>query len=105
MKTVKDIEYGHVETNWMSGECTEGYTAVNIEELKKEAIKELKQIRGFGCGKENGVLINGKKQICGDKTYSPRPLCKICKAKQEELDIGAELYILCKFNITEEDLK
>ncbi len=74
-------------------------------ELKQEAIKEIKCIRGFGCGKVTEVLVNKKPQICGDKEYSPRPLCKICITNEKELDIPLHQYIIRKFNITEEDLK
>ncbi len=43
LKTLKDIGYGFVETNWIGGEGFLGFTGVNKEELKHEAIKWIKQ--------------------------------------------------------------
>ena len=53
LKTLKDIEYGHVETDWISGECTAGFTGVNKEELKKWAIKLVKY---YGMNHRQGNL-------------------------------------------------
>ena len=42
LKTLKEMECGHVETNWMSGECIDGFIGVNKEELRAEAVKWVK---------------------------------------------------------------
>ena len=39
LKTLKDIEYGYVETDWVSGACIGGFNGVNEDELKQEVIK------------------------------------------------------------------
>jgi len=45
LKTLKDIETGYVDTGWIYGEATEGYTAVDRDELRQEAIKWIKNLK------------------------------------------------------------
>lgn len=89
LKTLKDIEAGHVDTAWMSGEATEGYPAVNSDELKQEAIKDIKEFDRLPLPREEvewQKFLN--KFVFNEDTHQ-----------------AVRDYIKWKFNITEEDLR
>jgi len=44
LKALNDLEEGHVDTAWKSGDVVDGYWAVNKEELRDELIKHIQQL-------------------------------------------------------------
>ncbi len=87
-KTLKDIECGHVETNWISGECIDGYPAVNRYELKQEAIKHIKS------WEEDITFCKPSVGDCGEDIPNTNRYGLIAK-KEAFIDF---------FNITDDDL-
>jgi len=88
LKTLKDFWGIYPEVN--------SNKHIDVEELKAEAVKWIKNLNRYGCKKE---ILNGKFKgyECGFSYEGMIPLCSNCESKIN--------WIIEFFNLTEEDLK